>query len=91
MLKSFSDGMIKSIESQIERCHEKTGFLDVYKAAERVRRENLSDNVAFEDIVDHFVSHVGTRCTIEFLLQSKADIVRSELRAIPLKRLPSTN
>ena len=91
MLKPFSEGMIKSIESQIEQCHEKRGNLDVYRAAERVRRENLPDNVAHEDIVDHFVSHVGTRCKIEFLLESAKAIVRSELRAIPLKRLPLTS
>lgn len=91
MLKPFSEGMLKSIESQIEQCHEKTGFLDVYKAAERARRENLPDNVAHEDIVDHFISHVGTRCTIEFLIESAMAIVRSELRATPLKRLPLTN
>lgn len=91
MLKPFSEGMLKSIESQIEQCHEKTGFLDVYKAAERVRRENLPDNVAHEDIVDHFVSHVGTRCTIEYLLASAMAIVSSDLRSIPLKRLPLTN
>lgn len=91
MERPFSEAMLQSIESQIEHCHEKTGFLDVYKAAERVRRENLPDNVAHEDIVDHFVSHVGTRCKIEFLLQSKAAIVRSPFRAIPLKRLPLTN
>jgi hypothetical protein len=88
MLRPFSQAMLNSIESQIEHCHAKTGFLDVYKASERVRRENLPDNVAYEDIVDHFVSHVGTRCTVEFLLQSKAAIVRSKLRAVPLKWLP---
>ena len=91
MQKPFSEGMLQSIESQIEQCHEKNGMLDVYKAAERARRENLPDNVAHEDIVDHFVSHVGTRCKIEFLLESEKAIVRSQLRAIPLKRLPLTN
>lgn len=91
MLKPFSLGMLKSIECQIEYCHENSGILDVYQASERVRRENLPDNVAHEDIVDHFVSHVGTRCTVEFLLESAKAIVRSELRAIPLKRLPLTN
>ena len=91
MERPFSEAMLKSIESQIEQCHEKTGFLDVYKAAERVRRENLPDNVAHEDIVEHFVSHVGTRCTVEFLLESAKAVVRSELRAVPQKRLPLTN
>lgn len=91
MERPFSKAMLKSIESQIEHCHENSGILDVYKASERVRRENLPDNVAHEDIVDHFVSHVGTRCTIEFLLESAKAIVRSDLRAIPLTRLPLTN
>ena len=91
MLKTFSQAMLNSIQSQIEQCHQKSGILDVYKAAERVRRENLPDNVAFEDIVDHFVSKFGTRCTIEFLPESEKAIVRSGLRAIPLKRLPLTN
>jgi hypothetical protein len=91
MERPFSEAMLKSIESQIEQCHEKIGFLDVDKAAERARRENLPDNMAPEDIVDHFVSHVGKRCTIEFLPESLKAIVRSELRAIPLKRLPLTN
>ena len=91
MGRPFSEAMLTSIESQIEHCHEGKGILDVYKAAETVRRENLPDNVAHEDIVEHFVSHVGTRCRIEFLLESAKAIVRSELRAIPLKRLPLTN
>ncbi|HUQ35754.1 MAG TPA: hypothetical protein VM144_05195 [Aestuariivirga sp.] len=91
MLKPFSQAMLNSIESQIEHCHENSGILDVYKASERVRRENLPDNVAHEDIVDHFVSHVGTRCTIEFLLESAKAVVTSELRAVPQERLPLTN
>src|SRR3990170_7423919 len=90
MERPFSKAMLKSIESQIEHCREKTGFLDVYKAAKRVRRENLPDNVAHEDIVDHFVSRVGTLCTIEFLHKSEKAIVRSALRDTPLKRLPLT-
>jgi len=91
MERSFSEAMLRSIESQIEHCHEGRGILDVYKAAETVRRENLPDNVAHEDIVKHFVSNVGTRCTIEFLPESAKDIVRSESRANPLKRRPLTN
>lgn len=91
MERPFSNAMLKNIESQIEHCHEKTGFLDVYKAAEKVRRENLPDNVAHEDIVDHFVGHVGTRCTVEFLLESAKVVVRSKVRAIPQKRLPLIN
>lgn len=83
--------MLKSIESQIERCHANGGVLDVYEASETVRRENLADNVAHEDIMDHFVRHVGTRCIIEFLPESERVIAGSELRAIPLKRLPLTN
>lgn len=91
MEKPFSQAMLESIESQIEHCHEHSGILDVYQASERVRRENLPDNVAHEDIVDHFVSHVGTRCTVEFLLESAKTVVRSKMRATPLKRLPLTN
>ena len=91
MLKPFSDAMLKSIESQIEQCHENRRILDVYKAAERVRRENLPDNVAHEDIVEHFVCNVGTRCTIKFLPESAKAIVRSESRAISLRRRPLTN
>ena len=91
MLKPFSEAMLNSIESQIEHCHVNKGILDVYKAAERVRRENLPDNVAFEDIVDHFVRNVGTRCSIEFLPKSAEKIAESKAGRTSQKRRPLTN
>ena len=91
MDRPFSDAMLKSIESQIEHCHENSGVLDVYKASERVRRENLIDNVAHEDIVSHFVSNVGTRCAIQFLDESADKIAESKWRKISQKPRPPTN
>ena len=91
MERPFSKTMLKSIESQIEHCHQNSGILDVYKASERVRRENLSDNIALEDIMEHFVDNVGTRCKLEFLAESADEIAKSEFRATPLVRLPLIN
>ena len=88
MERPFSDAMLKSIESQIEHCHENGGILDVYKASERVRRENLADNVAMEDIVAHFVNNVGTRCSIQFLQKSAEEIAESTSRETSQTRLP---
>lgn len=91
MERPFSEAMLKSIESQIEHCHENSGILDVYLASERARRENLHDNVALEDIVEHFVKTVGTRCTIKFLPKSAEKIVESKSRKTSQKRRPLTN
>ena len=91
MERPFSIAMLKSIESQIEHCHENSGILDVYQASERVRRENLSDNVAHEDIVSHFVNNVGTRCAIKFLQKSAENIAEGKSRETSLKRRPLTN
>ena len=91
MERTLSEAMLKSIESQIEHCHENSGILDVYQASERARRENLPDNVALEDIVDHFVRNVGTRCTIKFLPESAEKIAESKARKTSQKRRPLTN
>ncbi len=91
MLRPFSEAMLMSIESQIKHCHETRGILDVYKAAEAVRRENLPENVALEDIVSHFVSNVGNRCSIEFVSEFADRIIESQFRSSSLKRRPLTN
>ena len=91
MERNFSEAMLQSIESQIEHCHVKSGILDVYKASERVRRENLPDNVAHEDIVDYFVNHAGARFTISYCDESAENISESKSRNIAQKRRPLTN
>ena len=91
MERPFSEAMLKSIESQIEHCHENSSILDVYQASERARRENLPDNVALEDIVNHFVRNVGARCTIKFLPEFAEKIVESKSRKTAQKRRPLTD
>lgn len=91
MEKPLSNAMLKSIESQIEHCHENSGILDVYQASERARRENLPDNVALEDIVNHFVRNVGTRCSIKFSHESAERIAESKSTETSRKRRPLTN
>ena len=87
----FSKAMLQSIECQIELCRRNSGVLDVYQASERVRRENLSDNVAHEDIVIHFAENIGSRCNMEFLAASAMKVANSKSRGLPQKRLLLTN
>lgn len=91
MFMPFTAGMLKSIEIQIEQCSNNRGILDVYRAAEIVRSENVFDNVAFEDIVSHIVRNVEGRCSIQFLPDSAAQIVESNRKIAPTELEPLPN
>ena len=56
----FSNGMLKAIAKQIHDARMAGGILDVYKAAENIRLENISDNVAREDIIEKLVALAGS-------------------------------
>lgn len=52
----FTNTMLKAIAQQIHNARTAGGILDVYKAAEIIRLENISDNVAREDIIEKLVA-----------------------------------
>lgn len=56
----FSNAMLKAIAQQIHNARTAGGILDVYKAAEIIRLENISDNVAREDIIEKLVALAGS-------------------------------
>jgi hypothetical protein len=91
VLTPFTEAMLKSIENQIERCSASGRILDVYKAAETVRSENIFDNVALEDIVSHIVRNVEGRCSIQFLTDSDSEISRSNRKISPVELQPLSN
>ena len=55
----FTDAMLKSIAKHVHEARLTRGILDVYKAAEMCRLENIADNVAREDIIEKFVHLAG--------------------------------
>lgn len=91
MLTPFSEAMLKSIENQIIRCSETGRILDVYRAAETVRQENVFDNVALEDIVSRIVRKVEGRCSIQFLPDSASEISNSNNKINPVEHDPLIN
>ena len=50
----------------IEKARGKREILDVYKAAEMIRLEHISDNVALEDIIEKIVLTAGSTLPMEF-------------------------
>ena len=56
----FTDEMLKAIAKQVHNARTEGGMLDVYKAAEIIRLENISDNVAREDIIEKLVALAGS-------------------------------
>ncbi len=56
----FTNQMLKAIAQQVHNTRTAGGMLDVYKAAETIRLENISDNVAREDIIEKLVALAGS-------------------------------
>ena len=56
----FTDAMLRTIAQHIHEARTSRGILDVYKSAEIVRLENISDNVAREDIIEKLVLLAGS-------------------------------
>jgi hypothetical protein len=55
----FTDKMLKTIAKHVHEARMTRGILDVYKAAETIRLENIDDNVAREDIIEKLVHLAG--------------------------------
>lgn len=55
----LTDSMLKSIAKHVHDARITRGILDVYKAAETIRLENIDDNVAREDIIERLVHLAG--------------------------------
>ena len=62
----LSSGMLNSILNHIEKARGKREILDVYKAAEMIRLEHISDNIALEDIIEKIVLTTGSSLPMEF-------------------------
>jgi hypothetical protein len=62
----LSSGMLNSILNHIEKARGMREMLDVYKAAEMIRLEHISDNVALEDIIEKIVLTAGSTLPMEF-------------------------
>ena len=56
----FTNEMLKAIAQHVYDARTRRGILDVYKAAEIIRLENISDNVAREDIIEKLVMLAGS-------------------------------
>ena len=56
----FTNEMLKAIAQQVHNARTSGGILDVYKVAEIIRLENISDNVAREDIIEKLVALAGS-------------------------------
>ena len=65
------------------------GMLDVYRAAEIIRLENISDNVAGEDIIEKLVALAGSAFVpIEFnnrAFASEGQATRLRLTSKPIR------
>jgi hypothetical protein len=55
----FSNEMLKTIAQRVHEARTARGILDVYVTAESIRLENISDNVAREDIIEKLVMLAG--------------------------------
>jgi hypothetical protein len=63
----FSKEMLKTIAQRVHEAQTSRGILDVYTTAESIRLENVSDNVAREDIIEKLVLLAGeARVPLEF-------------------------
>jgi hypothetical protein len=63
---SFSQAMLKSIESHIQEARGEGTILDVYRIAEIIRVKHIDDNVALEDIIEKIVLNSGSNLPVEF-------------------------
>ena len=52
----LTDTILKAIAKHVHDARATRGILDVYKAAEIIRLQNLADNVAREDIIDQLIN-----------------------------------
>ena len=55
----LTNAMLKAIAQHVHEARLTRGILDVYKAAEIIRLENIADNVAREDIIEKLVHLAG--------------------------------
>ena len=76
---SFSQAMLKSIESYIQEARARGAILDVYRIAEIIRVKHIDDNVALEDIVEKIVLNAGSNLPVEFNLPDFAIEVLAEV------------
>jgi hypothetical protein len=56
----FTNEMLKAIAQHVHDASTTRGILDVYKAAEIIRLDNIADNVAREDIIEKLVLLAGS-------------------------------
>ena len=56
----FSNEMLKTIAQRVEEARTSRRMLDVYQTAESIRLENISDNIAREDIIEKLVLLAGS-------------------------------
>lgn len=85
---SFSQAMLKSIESHIHEARGRGAILDVYRIAEIIRVEHLDDNVALEDIVEKIVLNAGSNLPVEFNLPDFAtDVLVEVVDGSPIEAL----
>lgn len=55
----LTDAILKAIAKHVYEARSTRGILDVYKAAESIRLENIADNVAREDIIEKLIHLSG--------------------------------
>ena len=60
MQSRLTDSILKAIARHVQEARTTRGILDVYKAAEIIRLENIADNVAREDIVNELITLSAT-------------------------------
>lgn len=56
----FTDAMLKTIAQHVFEARNSHAILDVYRSAEIIRLENISDNMAREDIIEKLVMLAGS-------------------------------
>lgn len=56
----FTDAMLKTIAQHVHEARASNTILDVYRSAEAIRLENISDNMAREDIIEKLVMLAGS-------------------------------
>lgn len=56
----FTAAMLKTIAKHVHEARASNTILDVYRSAEAIRLENISDNVAREDIIEKLVMLAGS-------------------------------
>jgi hypothetical protein len=85
---SFSQAMLKSIESHIQEARGRGAILDVYRIAEIIRVKHIDDNVALEDIVEKIVLNAGSNLPVEFNLPDFAtEVLEGVVDGSPIEAL----